>query len=93
MHAYPPALPKQVHLRCVPLTSYGFLQTLPLASNALASRIVFPSVRVTPPSFRWPGLPASPGKQKKAALRLLFACSRKVGYLPILRRICCRVRS
>ncbi|MBV66416.1 MAG: hypothetical protein CME79_09785, partial [Halomonas sp.] len=49
---------------CVPLTSYGFLQTPPLASDALASRIVFPSVGVTPPSFRWPGLPASPGKQK-----------------------------
>ncbi|QSR33745.1 hypothetical protein CFI10_01885 [Marinobacterium iners] len=61
-------MPKQVHLRCVPLTSYGFLQTLPLASNALASRIVFPSVRVTPPSFRWPGLPASPGKQKSPLL-------------------------
>ncbi|TVT33632.1 MAG: hypothetical protein FHK81_08620, partial [Marinobacter vinifirmus] len=47
-----------------PLTSYGFLQTPPLASDALASRIVFPSVGVTPSSFRWPGLPASPGKQK-----------------------------
>ncbi|MBS97778.1 MAG: hypothetical protein CMI01_03785 [Oceanospirillaceae bacterium] len=57
-------MPKQVHLRCVPLTPYGFLQTLPLASNALASRVVFPSVRVTPPSFRWPGLPASPGKHR-----------------------------
>jgi len=69
LHANPPGLPKQVHLRCVPLTSYGFLQTPPLASDALASRIVFPSVGVTPPSFRWPGLPASPGKQKKAARR------------------------
>ncbi|PSJ38163.1 hypothetical protein C7I36_14475, partial [Zobellella taiwanensis] len=46
---------------------YGFLQTPPLASGALASRIVFPSVGVTPSSFRWPGLPASPGKQQKAA--------------------------
>ncbi|PSJ37167.1 hypothetical protein C7I36_15910, partial [Zobellella taiwanensis] len=42
-----------------------FLQTPPLASGALASRIVFPSVGVTPSSFRWPGLPASPGKQKR----------------------------
>ncbi|PKG50203.1 hypothetical protein CXF87_11860, partial [Halomonas sp. MES3-P3E] len=64
LHAYPPVLPKQVHLRCVPLTPYGFLQTPPLASGALASRVVFPSVGVTTPSFRCPRLPASPGKQK-----------------------------
>ncbi|AUC88449.1 hypothetical protein CW735_09855 [Alteromonas sp. MB-3u-76] len=66
MHAYPPVLPNQVHLRCVPLTSYGFLQTLPLANNALAIRIIFPSVRVIQVSFNLTGLPASLGKQKKA---------------------------
>ncbi|AUC86923.1 hypothetical protein CW735_00910 [Alteromonas sp. MB-3u-76] len=67
MHAYPPVLPNQVHLRCVPLTSYGFLQTLPLANNALAIRIIFPSVRVIQVSFNLTGLPASLGKQNKNA--------------------------
>ena len=57
-------LPKQVHLHCVHLTSYGFLQTLSLANNALAIRIVFPLVRVTQTSFSLTGLPASLGKQK-----------------------------
>jgi len=56
----------QVRLRYVHLVSYGVLQTPPLASDALASRIVFPSVGVTPPSLRWPDFPASPGKQKRA---------------------------
>ncbi|RZP71544.1 hypothetical protein D8T51_22860, partial [Vibrio vulnificus] len=46
---------------------YGFLQTPPLASDALAIRIVFPLVRVTPFSFKWTGLPALLGKQRKAA--------------------------
>src|SRR5690554_107637 len=64
--------PNQVRSRYVHLASYGFLQTPPLASSALASRIVFPSVGVTPPSLRWPGLPASPGKQKKAPSGRLF---------------------
>ncbi|HBI78470.1 MAG TPA: hypothetical protein DDY30_03500 [Marinobacter adhaerens] len=50
-------------MRYVHLASYGFLQTPPLASDALASRIVFPSVGVTPPSLRWLGLPASPGNR------------------------------
>ncbi|MCL5043211.1 MAG: hypothetical protein M1440_12335, partial [Gammaproteobacteria bacterium] len=50
----------------------GFLQTPPLASDALAIQIVFPSVGVTPPSFRWTGLPASPGKQKRQAQGLPF---------------------
>jgi len=54
-------------LRCVPLTSYGFLQTLPLASNALAIRIIFPSVRVIQASHNLAGLPASLGKQKNPA--------------------------
>ena len=67
MHAYPPKLPKQVYLRCVLLTSYRFLQTLPLASNALAIRIIFPSVGVIQVSFNLTGLPASLGKQKKLA--------------------------
>ncbi|RUP78429.1 hypothetical protein C7Y69_15060 [Alteromonas sp. KS69] len=69
MHAYPPVLPNQVHLRCVPLTSYGFLQTLPLANNALAIRIIFPSVRVIQVSFNLTGLPASLGKQKRGCKR------------------------
>ncbi|RZR05334.1 hypothetical protein D8T43_19605, partial [Vibrio vulnificus] len=42
----------------------GFLQTPPLASDALAIRIVFPLVRVTPFSFKWTGLPALLGKQQ-----------------------------
>ena len=64
LHAYPPALPNQVHFHCVPLTSYGFLRTLSLANNALAIRIIFPSVRVIQVSFNLTGLPASLGKQK-----------------------------
>ncbi|RZP71753.1 hypothetical protein D8T51_22310, partial [Vibrio vulnificus] len=43
----------------------GFLQTPPLASDALAIRIVFPLVRVTPFSFKWTGLPALLGKQQR----------------------------
>jgi len=42
-----------------------------LANNALAIRIIFPSVRVIQVSFNLTGLPASLGKQKtprKAAL-------------------------
>ncbi|MGF1725021.1 hypothetical protein L4D12_09930, partial [Photobacterium nomapromontoriensis] len=64
LHAYPPRLPNQVHFRCVLLTSYRFLQTLPLASNALAIRIIFPSVGVIQVSCNLTGLPASLGKQK-----------------------------
>ena len=74
LHAYPPVLPNQVHLRCVPLTSYGFLQTLPLANNALAIRIIFPSVRVIQVSFNLTGLPASLGKQKKQLNRAALNC-------------------
>ncbi|RJY11131.1 hypothetical protein D5R81_13520 [Parashewanella spongiae] len=58
-------MPNQVRFRCVPLTSYGFLQTLPLARNALAIRIIFPSVWVIQASFCLSGLPASLGKQKR----------------------------
>jgi len=57
-------MPKQVRFRCVHLTSYGFLQTLPLASNALAIRITFPLVWVVQVSCNLTGLPASLGKQK-----------------------------
>ncbi|MFT7430193.1 MAG: hypothetical protein ACI971_000637, partial [Colwellia sp.] len=45
---------------------YGFLQTPPLASNALAIQIIFPLVRVIPLSFKWMGLPASLGKHTKS---------------------------
>jgi hypothetical protein len=67
MDAYPPIPPKQVTVSYVHLSSYGFLQTLSLANNALAIRIIFPLVRVTPLSFKWTGLPASLGKHKKAS--------------------------
>ncbi|WP_331434229.1 hypothetical protein, partial [Photobacterium damselae] len=60
-----PTLPKQVYLRCVLLTSYRFLQTPPLASDALATRIIFPSVGVIQISFNLTSLPASLGKQTK----------------------------
>jgi hypothetical protein len=38
-----------------------------LANNALAIRIIFPSVRVIQVSFNLTGLPASLGKQKRPA--------------------------
>ena len=79
LHAYPPALPNQVHFHCVPLTSYGFLRTLSLANNALAIRIIFPSVRVIQVSFNLTGLPASLGKQKnrhRSACFLVFLLCR-----------------
>jgi hypothetical protein len=38
-----------------------------LANNALAIRIIFPSVRVIQVSFNLTGLPASLGKQKSPA--------------------------
>jgi len=38
-----------------------------VTSNALAIRIVFPLIRVTPVSYYRPGLPAPLGKQQKAA--------------------------
>ncbi|PRO74124.1 hypothetical protein C6Y40_07975 [Alteromonas alba] len=81
MHAYPPALPNQVHFRCVLLTSYGFLRTLPLASNALAIRIIFPSVRVIQVSFNLTGLPASLGKQKNTSLGWCFCFKRSISRL------------
>ncbi|RYU79358.1 hypothetical protein ERW52_19585, partial [Aliivibrio finisterrensis] len=48
--------------------SYGFLQTPPLASDALAIRIVFPLVGMTLLSCKQTGLPALLGKQKKPIL-------------------------
>jgi len=60
-------MPKQVHFRCVHLTTYGFLQTLPLVSNTLAIWITFPLVWVVQASYNLTGLPASLGKQKRAA--------------------------
>jgi hypothetical protein len=44
------------------------ITALPLASNALAIRVLFPSVGVIQISFNLTGLPASLGKQKKRAL-------------------------
>ncbi|HAS8426059.1 hypothetical protein D8T51_02975 [Vibrio vulnificus] len=49
---------------CMPFTSYRVFQTQPLASYALAIRIIFPSVGVIQASFCRTGLPASRGKQK-----------------------------
>ena len=60
-------MPKQVTVSCVHLTSYDFLQTLPLASNALVIRIIFPWVGATLLSCKQTGLPALLGKQKKPA--------------------------
>lgn len=65
-------MPKQVRFRCVHLTSYGFLQTLPLASNALAIRITFPLVWVVQVSCNLTGLPASLGKQKNRSQGAVF---------------------
>jgi len=56
--------PIVVHFRCVSYTSYRFLQTSPLASDALAIQIVFPVIGATLASFSEAGLPALPGKQK-----------------------------
>ncbi|MFA0697491.1 hypothetical protein [Vibrio sp. 10N.222.49.C9] len=57
-------------MRYVLLTSYGFLQTLPLANNALASRVIFPSVGVIQVSLNLTGLPALLGKQKKPTFKV-----------------------
>ncbi|PSW10205.1 hypothetical protein C9I98_25190, partial [Photobacterium sanctipauli] len=51
----------------------GFLQTLPLANNALAIRIIFPLVGAIQVSFNLTGLPALLGKQKKRAIGSLFS--------------------
>ncbi|RZP72292.1 hypothetical protein D8T51_20860, partial [Vibrio vulnificus] len=57
-----------------------FLQTLPLASNALAIRIIFPSVRVIRASFSPTGLPASLGKRKRDDLPSLFPWQNLCGF-------------
>jgi len=44
-----------------------------LANNALAIRIIFPSVRVIQVSFNLTGLPASLGKQKRLRIRSLLS--------------------
>jgi len=72
MDAYPPIPPKQVTVSCVHLISYGFLQTPPLASDALAIRIVFPLVWVTPLSFKRTGFPALLGKQKSQTIFMVW---------------------
>jgi len=48
-----------VHLLSLP-------SDLTVTSDALAIRIVFPLIGVTPTSFSRPGLPATLGKRKKA---------------------------
>lgn len=45
LHAHPRRQPNRVRSRYVPSSSYRFLQTPPLASDALASRIQFPMNR------------------------------------------------
>ena len=45
LHAHPRRQPNLVRSRYVPSSSYRFLQTPPLASDALASRIQFPMNR------------------------------------------------
>jgi len=72
MDAYSPIPPNQVTVSCVPLTSYGFLQTPPLASDALAIQIVFPSDGATLLSFKQMGLLASPSKHKKPPHAVVF---------------------
>ncbi|MDW5284535.1 hypothetical protein R6Y90_06080, partial [Alteromonas macleodii] len=58
-------------------------RTLSLANNALAIRIIFPSVRVIQVSFNLTGLPASLGKQKRVEYysTLLNDVLTKVRYL------------
>ncbi|WP_303721322.1 hypothetical protein, partial [Malonomonas rubra] len=50
---------------------------LAVASNALAIRIVFPLIRVTPASCNRPGLPAPLGKPKKPFSAKLKGVSKK----------------
>ena len=76
-HTHPDNLPNQVRFRYGPSTSYHFLQTPPLASDALVSRILFPVDGARSLLSERRGLPASLGKQKKAA---------KLAALNVLRR-------
>ncbi|WP_157812651.1 hypothetical protein [Alteromonas sp. MB-3u-76] len=61
-------------------------ETLPLANNALAIRIIFPSVRVIQVSFNLTGLPASLGKQKSRP-------SKKGGFVYFLYSAICLLKS
>ena len=61
--------PKQVTVSCVHLSSYDFLQTPTLASDALAIRIIFPLVRVIQVSCNLTGFASFAG-QTKRILRL-----------------------
>ncbi|MDA7633269.1 hypothetical protein N8766_04100 [bacterium] len=65
-HTHPDNLPNQVRFRYGPSTSYHFLQTPPLASDALVSRILFPVDGARSLLSERRGLPASLGKQKKS---------------------------
>ena len=76
-HTHPDNLPNQVRFRYGPSTSYHFLQTPPLDSDALVSRILFPVDGARSLLSERRGLPASLGKQKKAA---------KLAALNVLRR-------
>ena len=60
----PGSRPNQVRLRYVPLTSDRFLQTPPLASDALANWILFPVVGARSLTSSDGVCPASLGKQK-----------------------------
>lgn len=69
MHAYPPEPPNQVRFRYVPYSFYGFLQTPPLASDALANRIAFPVDRAASisshreqPVSQWTGFASYAGR-------------------------------
>jgi hypothetical protein len=64
LDAYPPTPPKLAHLRCVFLTSYGYLQTPPLSSSTVAVQIIFPLIWLMQVSFNLPGLLASLDKKK-----------------------------
>jgi hypothetical protein len=54
-----------------------------VTSNALAIRIIFPLIRVIPPSFRRSGLPASLGKQKTLLQRRVLIINVKVEILSL----------
>ena len=72
-HARPGRTPNQVRLRYAPTTFYGFLQTPPLASDALAIRILFPTNRVR--SVTSTGFASLAGQTKKACVNLTQAIS------------------
>ena len=80
LHTRPDNRPNQVRLRYVSPTSYRFLQTPPLAGDALTSRILFPMYRVRSLTssdgvcqLRWANKKALPERSDKAG-----------GYFPAL---------